>query len=35
MPNLLRECAVDPLFTDAVFREFAPDAETIREKEGK
>jgi len=31
MPDLLRECAVDPLFADAVFKEFAP--EDIREKE--
>jgi hypothetical protein len=35
MPDLLRECAVDPLFADAVFREFAPSEETIEEKEGK
>ena len=24
MPNLLRECAADPLFADAAFRGFAP-----------
>ena len=32
MPDLIRECAVDPLFADAVFKEFAP--EDIKEKEG-
>ena len=26
--------SVDPLFLDAVFREFAPSEETIKEKEG-
>jgi len=34
MPSLIRECAVDPLFADAVFKEFAPSEETIKEKEG-
>jgi len=27
--------SVDPLFHDAVFKEFAPSEETIKEKEGK
>jgi len=27
--------SVDPLFHDAVFKEFAPDEDTIQEKEGK
>jgi hypothetical protein len=27
--------SVDPLFLDAVFKEFAPSEETIKEKEGK
>jgi hypothetical protein len=27
--------SVDPLFIDAVFREFTPSEETIQEKEGK
>lgn len=36
MPDLLRECAADPLFADAAFREFAPlsegEKEAFREK---
>jgi hypothetical protein len=32
MPEHMK--SVDPIFIDAVFREFAPSEETIKEKEG-
>lgn len=35
MPDLIRECAADPLFADAVFHEFTPEqAEMVKEKAG-
>jgi hypothetical protein len=35
LPDLLRECAADPLFYDAAFREFTPEDEAmVREKAG-